>query len=109
MNAKIIYSKYNEGKFLAAWNEKASKDNEQTEILFETKSGMKFKVKQIAGLVARRILCYMKNGEYYKRGDRLGFIRFGSRVDIILPKDFKINVKIGDIVKNSSTTIGELS
>ena len=51
----------------------------------------------------------MKNGEYYKRGDRLGFIRFGSRVDIILPKDFKINVKIGDIVKNSSTTIGELS
>ena len=109
MNAKIMYSKYNEGKFLAAWNEKASKDNEQTEILFETKSGMKFKVKQIAGLVARRILCYMKNGEYYKRGDRLGFIRFGSRVDIILPKDFKINVKIGDIVKNSSTTIGELS
>ena len=77
--------------------------------MFETKSGMKFKVKQIAGLVARRILCYMKNGEYYKRGDRLGFIRFGSRVDIILPKDFKINVKIGDIVKNSSTTIGELS
>ena len=81
-------------------------DNEQTEILFETESGMKYKIKQIAGLIARRILCYMVEGESVERGDRLGFIRFGSRVDIIVPFDFKIKVKVGDIVKNRISVIG---
>ena len=107
MGGKIIHSKYNKGKFLAAWNHKASMDNEQTEVFFETEFGMKYKVKQIAGLVARRILCYMNEGKSYNRGDRLGFIRFGSRVDIIVPYNFKIDVKVGDYVKNASTIIGE--
>jgi phosphatidylserine decarboxylase len=106
MKSKVLHSKYNKGKFLAAWNHKASMDNEQTEILFETESGMKFKIKQIAGLIARRILCYMEEGESVERGDRLGFIRFGSRVDIIVPSDFKIKVKVGDIVENRISVIG---
>ena len=106
MSAKVLHSKYIKGKFFAAFNHKASLDNEQTEILFETESGMKFKIKQIAGLIARRILCYMEVGESVERGDRLGFIRFGSRVDIIVPYNFKIDVKIGDIVKNRISVIG---
>lgn len=107
MGGKILHSKYNKGKFLAAWDHKASMDNEQTEVLFESESELKYKVKQIAGLIARRILCYMEEGESYKRGDRLGFIRFGSRVDIIVPYNFKIEVKVGDIVKNASTILGQ--
>ena len=106
MSSKVLHSKYNKGKFLAAWDHKASMDNEQTEILFETETGMKYKIKQIAGLIARRILCYMVEGESVERGDRLGFIRFGSRVDIIVPFDFKIKVKVGDIVKNRISVIG---
>ena len=106
MSAKVLHSKYIKGKFLAAFNHKASLDNEQTEILFETESGMKFKIKQIAGLIARRILCYMEVGKSVERGDRLGFIRFGSRVDIIVPYNFKIDVKVGDIVKNCKSIIG---
>lgn len=109
MTGKVLRSKYNKGKFLAAWNHKASMDNEQTEILFETESGIKYKVKQIAGLIARRILCYMDEGETFNRGERLGFIRFGSRVDIIVPFNFKIDVKIGDIVENSKTILGSAS
>ena len=106
MSAKVLHSKYIKGKFLAAFNHKASFDNEQTEILFETESGIKFKIKQIAGLIARRILCYMEVGESVERGDRLGFIRFGSRVDIIVPYNFKIDVKVGDIVENCKSIIG---
>ena len=106
ISAKVLHSKYIKGKFLAAFNHKASFDNEQTEILFETESGMKFKIKQIAGLIARRILCYMEVGKSVERGDRLGFIRFGYRVDIIMPYNFKIDVKVGDIVKNRITVFG---
>ena len=106
MTGKILHSIYNKGKFLAAWDHKASMDNEQTEVLIETETGLKYKVKQIAGLIARRILCYMDEGHSYKRGDRLGFIRFGSRVDIIVPYNFKINVKVGDIVENCKTVLG---
>jgi len=106
MSSTVLHSKYNKGKFLAAWDHKASMDNEQTEILFETETGMKYKIKQIAGLIARRILCFMVEGESVERGERLGFIRFGSRVDIIVPFDFKIKVKVGDIVKNRISVIG---
>ena len=66
----------------------------------------KYKVKQIAGLIARRILCYMNESVSYERGDKLGFIRFGSRVDIIVPYSFNIDVKVGDIVENSKSILG---
>ena len=103
---KVIWKKYHTGKFLAAFNHKASLDNEQTEVLFETKDGERYKVKQIAGLIARRILNYMETDCLVERGDRLGFIRFGSRVDIIVPHDFQIAVNLGDVVRGNQHIIG---
>ena len=104
---KVISTFYNPGKFLAAFNHKASMDNEQTAIVFETENGTKYKVKQIAGLIARRILNYMESEMVVEKGQRLGFIRFGSRVDIIVPPNFKINVSLGDIVEGNLSIIGE--
>jgi|TARA_B110000263_G_scaffold36078_1_gene27749 phosphatidylserine decarboxylase len=104
---KVISTFYNPGKFLAAFNHKASMDNEQTAIVFETEDGTKYKVKQIAGLIARRILNYMESEMVVEKGQRLGFIRFGSRVDIIVPPNFKINVSLGDIVEGNLSIIGE--
>ena len=75
ISGRIVYSKYHPGKYLVAWHPKSSEKNERTEITIETKFGMMI-VKQIAGLVARRILCYAKENEKMSRGDRLGFIRF---------------------------------
>ena len=104
---KVISTYNNPGKFLAAFNHKASMDNEQTAIVFETENGTKYKVKQIAGLIARRILNYMESEMVVEKGQRLGFIRFGSRVDIIVPPNFKINVSLGDIVEGNLSIIGE--
>jgi len=104
---KVISTFYNPGKFLAAFNHKASMDNEQTAIVFETENGTKYKVKQIAGLIARRILNYMESEMVVEKGQRLGFIRFGSRVDIIVPPNFQINVSLGDIVEGNLSIIGE--
>ena len=109
LSGKVISSFYNPGKFLAAVNHKASMDNEQTAIVFETNSGSKYKVKQIAGLIARRILNYMEPEMVVKKGQRLGFIRFGSRVDIIVPSNFKINVSLGDIVEGNISIVGEFN
>ena len=103
---RVLESKYNKGKFLAAYNHKASLDNEQTEILFETANNGKFKVKQIAGLIARRILNYMMPGMKVKKGERLGFIRFGSRVDILVPEKFNLLIHEGDVVTSCETKIG---
>ncbi|MDB4610168.1 phosphatidylserine decarboxylase [Verrucomicrobia bacterium] len=107
LSGKVISSFYNSGKFLAAFNHKASIDNEQTSILFETDSSNRYKVKQIAGLIARRILNYMEPEMIVEKGQRLGFIRFGSRVDIIVPSNFKINVSLGDIVQGNRSIMGE--
>ena len=104
---KVVSSFYNSGKFLAAFNHKASMDNEQTAIVFETQRGSRYKVKQIAGLIARRILNYMQPEMVVEKGQRLGFIRFGSRVDIIVPESFKIDVNLGDILKGNLSIVGE--
>ena len=95
------------GKFLAAFDHEASDINEQVITIIKNESG-KFKIKQIAGLIARRILCYASVDSEMIRGDRLGFIRFGSRTDLILPKKSKIIVKIGQKVKGGETVIGNL-
>ena len=106
LSGKVISKTYNSGKFLAAFNHKASLDNEQTVVMFETKSGKMYKIKQIAGLIARRILNYMEPENRVERGQRLGLIRFGSRVDIIIPEDFQIDVSLGDMVRGNQTIIG---
>ena len=106
LSGKVISKTFNSGKFLAAFNHKASLDNAQTVVMFETESGKMYKIKQIAGLIARRILNYMEPENRVERGQRLGFIRFGSRVDIIVPEDFQIDVSLGDMVRGNQTIIG---
>lgn len=99
--------KYNPGKFHVASIDKASLDNEQTAMVI-TNGKQKILVKQIAGLIARRIVCYAKPGDTIKTGDRYGLIRFGSRVDLFLPKDAEIKVKVGDRVMGARDIIGVL-
>ena len=93
------------GKFIAAFDHMASDLNEQTEMLIDTKFG-RVKMKQIAGLIARRILCYAKKNLHMKKGDRLGFIRFGSRTDVIVPKSVTLHVELGQKVTGTETIIG---
>jgi phosphatidylserine decarboxylase len=97
--------KYNPGKFHVASVDKASLDNEQTAMVI-TNGKQKILVKQIAGLIARRIVCYAKPGDTVKTGERYGLIRFGSRVDIFLPKNAEVRVKVGDKVKGARDIIG---
>ncbi len=104
---KIEATRYNKGKFLNAANHKASLDNEQTAILLNNGSAQ-ILVKQIAGLIARRIVCYAKKGDEYQIGERFGLIRFGSRTDIFVPEGTEIKVKEGDIVSGGSSIIGYL-
>jgi phosphatidylserine decarboxylase len=99
--------KYNPGKFHVASVDKASLDNEQTAMVIDD-GKHNILVKQIAGLIARRIVCYAKPGDAIKAGERYGLIRFGSRVDIFLPKDTELKVKLGDRIKGARDIIGVL-
>ncbi|MFQ5716464.1 MAG: phosphatidylserine decarboxylase family protein [Nitrospinales bacterium] len=103
----IEKTRYNPGKFLAAFNPKASLDNEQNLLLFR-QGETAILVKQIAGLIARRIVCWAKVNDDYSLGQRFGLIRFGSRVDILVPEDTRLAVKRGDHVKGASSIIGYL-
>ena len=96
-----------QGKFLAAFNHIASDENEQIITLIKNESG-KYKIKQIAGLIARRILCYAEKDMKMNKGDRLGFIRFGSRTDIIMPKHLNLKVELGQKVIGGETIIGTI-
>ena len=104
---KIETTRYNKGKFLNAASHKASLDNEQNTILLNNGS-TKILVKQIAGLIARRIVCYAREGDEYEIGQRFGLIRFGSRTDIFLPENTGLKVKEGDIVNGGSSILGYL-
>jgi len=99
--------RYNPGKFLAAFNPKASMDNEQNIILINN-GKVNVLVKQIAGLIARRIVCWPNKGDRYEPGQRYGLIRFGSRVDILLPANIKLSVACGDSVIGGESIIGYL-
>lgn len=103
------YVEYHPGLFLVAWHPKSSTDNERTTMVIEHSSGKEVLFRQIAGAVARRICYYVQPGQTVKTGDEFGFIKFGSRVDVLLPLDCKINVKIGDTVKAKLTKLGELN
>ena len=108
MITKIINKWYFPGKFLNASLSKASLENERCALLIQTKDKKLVTCVQIAGLIARRILCYKENGDYIIKGDRYGFIRFGSRVDLYLPEDSKIKVKLGEKVKSCQSVIAEI-
>ncbi|MGH1538871.1 MAG: phosphatidylserine decarboxylase [Arenicella sp.] len=97
---------YHPGLFVNAALDKASEKNERNAIVIEDESGRKIVSVQVAGLVARRILCYVKADDQLEQGQRYGFIRFGSRVDLYLPLDFTMNVALGDNVSAGSTILG---
>ncbi|MGH1362430.1 MAG: phosphatidylserine decarboxylase family protein [Calditrichia bacterium] len=99
ISGTVDYFAYHPGKFLAAFKEKASIDNEQTAIGISMQSGQRVLFKQIAGLIARRIICNLKEGQWTNAGERMGMIRYGSRVDVFVPFDAKIQVKVGQKVR----------
>jgi len=96
---------YREGRFLAAFNKEAAQANEQNAIDIRTDSGENFRVVQIAGLIARRIVCWKKEGEQLDRGERLGLIQFGSRTDLHLPPGYEVTVEKGTAVRGGETTV----
>lgn len=105
---KVVFFKYHPGKFLAAWEPKSSTDNERTTIVVEHKNGKQILFRQIAGALARRIVWYCKEGDVASQCGEMGFIKFGSRVDLFLPLNTKLHVKIGDVVKGSQSVLGEI-
>lgn len=104
----ISFFKYHPGKYLVAWHPKSSTENERTTVVVKTNNGVEILFRQIAGALARRIKCYVKEGQSLAQGQEFGFIKFGSRVDIFLPLDAKVLVKIGDVTKGGRTIIAEL-
>jgi phosphatidylserine decarboxylase len=105
ISGKVISVNHKDGQFVSAFRHDAADVNEQTTTLFDTALGA-VKVKQIAGLIARRILCYAKSGEKMEQGERLGFIMFGSRTDVIFPPSINVLVKVGQRVVGTETIIG---
>ena len=100
----VVYNKYHPGKFLVAWHPKSSTDNERWSVVIENSKGS-ILCKQIAGALARRICNYTTVGQSFQQCDEYGFIKFGSRVDLLLPVGAKIHTKIGDVVKGGVTVL----
>jgi phosphatidylserine decarboxylase len=109
VSGRVIYYKYHPGKYLVACHHKASTKNEHTSVVIETNDGLKLMVRQIAGFVARRIICNVKENDIVEQGDELGFILFGSRVDIYLPTNAAVNVRAGEKVKASINPIANIA
>jgi phosphatidylserine decarboxylase len=103
---KIIYNQYHPGKFLVAWHPKSSTDNERWSVVVENEKGT-ILLKQIAGALARRICNYAAVDSAFNQCDEYGFIKFGSRVDLLLPIGTQINCKIGDAVQGGVTVLAK--
>ncbi len=104
----VEYFKYHPGRFLVAWHPKSSTENERTTTVVRMETGAKVLFRQIAGLIARRIVSYMKVGDKVEQNSVCGFIKFGSRIDVLVPKDSELLVSIGDPVVGSQTPIARL-
>lgn len=105
VNGKIISVAHHPGKYLVAWLPKSSELNERTQVVMRLENNQLIKVCQVAGFIARRIVCYATEGTSVRQGEELGFIKFGSRVDLFLPLDFDIRVKAGDKVQGGISVI----
>ena len=103
----VKYLRYHEGKYLVAWHPKASTENERTTMVIEKEGRFNVLVRQIAGALAKRIVYYPHENDMVKQGAELGFIKFGSRVDLYLPVDAKVNVSIGQKTVGGVTVIAE--
>jgi len=106
-DGKVSLVKHSSGKFLVAHKDAASMENENTVMVLEGKDG-KIVVRQVAGFLARRIVCRAEVGDKLRRGERYGMIKFGSRLDVYLPKNVKIKVKAGDKIKAGETILGQM-
>jgi phosphatidylserine decarboxylase len=109
VDATVERIDYQAGSFVNADLDKASTENERNAMVLRLASGERLTVVQVAGLIARRILCYVKPGDGLRRGQRYGFIRFGSRVDVYLPPDARTRVAVGDVVYATTTVLAELA
>ena len=108
VDGKVVYFKYHPGKYLVAWHPKSSTENERTSIVFESPKGFRILIRQIAGMMARRIKCYVGEGDTVRQGGEVGFIKFGSRVDVFLPVYAKILIQPGQHVTAGITPIAEI-
>ncbi len=105
---KIKYVKYHKGKFLVAWHPKSSTDNERSTVVLETENGTEILIRQIAGAVARRIVTYSQTDSNVKLNEQLGYIKFGSRVDVFLPLGTDIKLNLDDKVVGNKTILAEV-
>ncbi|OBX21526.1 MULTISPECIES: phosphatidylserine decarboxylase family protein [Bizionia] len=107
IGGQVVYSKYHPGKYLVAWHPKASEENERTTVVVENEVFGPILYRQIAGALAKRIVNYAKEGQQINQGGDSGFIKFGSRVDLFLPLDAKINVSLNQKVRGAESIIAE--
>lgn len=105
----VSYFKYHAGSYLVAWHPKSSTENERSTVVIKNDKGVEILFRQIAGALARRIVCYVKEGDSVQQGNEFGFIKFGSRIDIFLPLDAKILVNLDDRPVGGETVIAELA
>ena len=108
IGGKVSYSRYHPGKYLVAWDPKSSTENERTTVGIDSDAGPVILMRQIAGALARRIVCYSKEGDIAVQGQDMGFIKFGSRVDLFLPLDAQIQVALDQKVKGNLDAIARL-
>ena len=108
IEGKVLVSEHQDGRHQGAWLPKSSTENERSLVVIETASKMQVAMRQIAGAMARRIVTYAKAGHLAQRNEHMGFIKFGSRVDLYLPLDTEIFVKVGEAVTGNETIIGRL-
>lgn len=106
VSGEVVYSQYHKGKYLVAWNPKSSTENERHSVVLK-KDGKEVLVKQIAGAVAKRIVNYLAVGQKVTQSEELGFIKFGSRVDLLLPLDAKVKVALNQVVQGGVSVIAE--
>lgn len=107
VSGEVVYNKYHKGKYLVAWHPKSSIENERHSVVIKNDKG-EVLVKQIAGALAKRIVNYLSIGQEVHQGSELGFIKFGSRVDVILPLEAKVNVQLNQMVKGGVTVLATL-
>jgi phosphatidylserine decarboxylase len=107
VSGEVVYNKYHKGKYLVAWHPKSSTENERHSVVIKNDKA-EVLVKQIAGALAKRIINYLSVGQEVHQGNELGFIKFGSRVDVILPIGTKVNVQLNQVVKGGVTVLATL-
>jgi len=108
VSGEVVYNQYHKGKYLVAWHPKSSTENERHSVVIKNPFG-EVLVKQIAGAVARRIVNYLRVGQVVEQGAEMGFIKFGSRVDLLLPLDAKVNVQLNQVVQGGITVVASLA